>query len=45
MGTDVFTISRLLGHENVGITQIYLRTLADKDLIQQAKSQSVLGSI
>lgn len=45
MGTDVFTISRLLGHENVGITQTYLRTLADKDLIETAKQQSVLMSL
>ena len=30
MGTDLYTISRLLGHENIGITQTYLNSLQDK---------------
>ncbi len=28
MGTDLYTISRLLGHENIQITQTYLKELA-----------------
>lgn len=42
MGTDIYTISRLLGHENISITQIYLNSLRDEDLIKIAKSNSVL---
>lgn len=45
MGTDLYTISRLLGHENIGITQIYLDSLRDEDVIKIAKQSSVLGSI
>ena len=33
MGTDLYTISRLLGHENVQITQTYLNSLRDEDVI------------
>lgn len=42
MGTDLYTISRLLGHENVQITQTYLNSLRDDDVIQIAKQRSVL---
>lgn len=42
MGTDIYTISRLLGHENIGITQIYLNSLGDKDIVSIAKNNSVL---
>ena len=45
MGTDLYTISRLLGHENIGITQTYLNSLKDKDIISIAKQKSVLMSI
>ena len=45
MGTDLYTISRLLGHENIGITQTYLNSLRDKDLISIAKQKSVLMSL
>lgn len=45
MGTDVYTISRLLGHENIQITQTYLNSLRDEDVINIAKQQSVLQSI
>lgn len=45
MGTDLYTISRLLGHENIQITQIYLNSLRDTDVIQIAKQKSVLMSI
>ena len=42
MGTDIYTISRLLGHENISITQIYLNSLGDKDIVSIAKNNSVL---
>lgn len=42
MGTDLYTISRLLGHENIQITQTYLNSLRDDDVIQIAKQRSVL---
>ncbi len=42
MGTDLYTISRLLGHENVQITQTYLNSLRDDDVINMTKQRSVL---
>lgn len=42
MGTDLYTLSRLLGHENISITQIYLNSLKDADVIKIAKQNSVL---
>ncbi|MDE6260850.1 MAG: tyrosine-type recombinase/integrase [Oscillospiraceae bacterium] len=45
MGTDLYTISRLLGHENVKITQTYLNSLRDEDIINIAKQKSVLLSL
>lgn len=42
MGTDLYTISRLLGHENISITQIYLNSLQDADIIKMAQGHSVL---
>lgn len=42
MGTDLYTISRLLGHENIQITQTYLNSLRDDDIIRIAKQKSVL---
>lgn len=45
MGTDIYTISRLLGHENISITQIYLNSLQDKDIVSIAKNNSVLMNL
>ena len=45
MGTDLYTISRLLGHENISITQIYLNSLQDADIIKIAKQNSVLMNL
>ena len=45
MGTDLYTISRLLGHENIHITQTYLQSLRDEEVIQIAKQRSVLLSL
>ena len=45
LGTDLYTISRLLGHENISITQTYLNSLQDKDIIKIAKQKSVLMNL
>ena len=45
MGTDLYTISRLLGHENIQITQSYLNSLRDEDIINNTKQRSVLMSL
>lgn len=45
MGTDIYTISRLLGHENLSITQVYLNSLKDADIIKLSKGNSVLMSM
>ena len=45
MGTDLYTISRLLGHENIQITQTYLNSLRDDDVINISKQRSVLLSM
>ena len=45
MGTDLYTISRLLGHENIQITQTYLNSLRDEEVITIAKQKSVLLSL
>lgn len=45
MGTDLYTISRLLGHENILITQTYLNSLRDEEVIAIAKQKSVLQNL
>jgi integrase/recombinase XerD len=45
MGTDLYTISRLLGHENIKITQTYLDSLRDRDVITIAKERSVIMNL
>lgn len=45
MGTDLYSISRLLGHENIRITQTYLNSLRDEDIVKIAKQNSVLMSL
>jgi integrase/recombinase XerD len=41
-GRDLYSLSRQLGHENLQITSIYLRSLQDEDIIKIAKENSVL---
>lgn len=41
-GRDLYSLSRQLGHENLQITSIYLRSLEDEDMIKIAKQNSVL---
>ena len=45
LGTDLYTISRLLGHEYIRITQTYLNSLRDDEVIQIAKQKSVLMNL
>lgn len=45
MGIDLYTISRLLGHENIQITQTYLNSLRDEEVIAIAKQKSVLMNL
>jgi integrase/recombinase XerD len=44
-GRDLYSISTQLGHENLQITSIYLKTLAQEDVIKIAKNSSVLMNI
>ena len=44
-GRDIYSISTQLGHENLQITSIYLKTLAQEDVVKMAKSNSVLMNL
>ena len=41
-GVDLYSLSRLLGHENVNITQVYLRSLRDIDIVEEVQNMSLL---
>lgn len=45
MGTDLYSISRLLGHENIRITQTYLNSLRDEEIVKITKQNSVLMNL
>ena len=44
-GLDVYTISRLLGHENISITQTYLDGMLDEEILSQAQRTSPLMNL
>ncbi len=44
-GIDLYTLSRLLGHENVSITQRYLEGITDEGVIRIARKTGVLENI
>lgn len=44
-GVDIYTLSRLLGHESISITQTYLNGLRDRDVLKQAENTSPLMNI
>ncbi|MHC1747067.1 MAG: tyrosine-type recombinase/integrase [Cellulosilyticaceae bacterium] len=41
-GLDLYSVSRLLGHEDIGITKRYLQSLEDKDVLKMAVKTSPL---
>jgi len=44
-GLDIYTLSRLLGHESVAITQTYLNGLRDEEVLTQAQKTSPLMNL
>lgn len=44
-GMDIYTLSRLLGHEKVSITQIYLQNMQDAQIVENAVNSSVIATL
>lgn len=44
-GLDVYSVSRLLGHDDIGITKRYLQSLEDEDVLNRAVQTSPLMNI
>lgn len=44
-GVDLYSLSRLLGHESISITQTYLNGMRDSDVLQIAQNSSPLMNI
>jgi integrase/recombinase XerD len=44
-GMDVYYISRLLGHENISITEHYLQGMSNEDVLLRARESSVLMNL
>ncbi|MFK4957062.1 site-specific integrase [Lactococcus garvieae] len=45
LGQDVFTISKLLGHSNLSITQTYIQSLTNEQLITMILKFSPLTNL
>jgi len=44
-GLDLYSLSRILGHENISITQTYLNSMKDIDVLEQAHKTSPLMNL
>lgn len=44
-GVDLYSLSRLLGHESISITQTYLNGMRDREVLDQARNTSPLMNI
>ena len=44
-GLDLYSLSRLLGHESVAITQKYLESIEDSQILTSARKTSVLANL
>ena len=44
-GLDVYSLSRLLGHENINITKRYLQSLQDSSIVEMAVKTSPLRNV
>ena len=44
-GLDIYSLSRLLGHESISITQTYLNGMRDKEVLEQAENTSPLMNL
>lgn len=43
-GLDVYSLSRLLGHENINITKRYLQSLQDSSIVEMAVHTTIANS-
>ena len=44
-GLDIYSLSRLLGHEHIGITQKYLNGIRDDEVLVAARQTGVLRNL
>ena len=44
-GLDIYSLARLLGHENISITQTYLNGIRDEEVLAQAQKTSPLMNL
>lgn len=44
-GCDVYTLSRLLGHQNITITKRYLQSIADEKVLEMALASTPLSNL
>ena len=44
-GLDLYSLSRLMGHENIAITQRYLEGVQDKEVLRAAQKSGVLANL